>query len=118
MGQSTPFSKLAMVVEDDPIQREMIAILLEESGFQVLQFEDADSATMVLKVHHAAVLITDVNLIGKMTGVELAHIARAIDPDLRIVVTSGRPCQSVLPSDVTFLSKPVYPVDLLRMATN
>ncbi|WP_092235441.1 response regulator [Bradyrhizobium sp. Gha] len=59
-----------MVVEDDPIQREMIAILLEESGFEVLQFEDADSATMVLKVHHAAVLITDVHLIGPTTGVK------------------------------------------------
>lgn len=96
----------------------MIALLLEESGFEVLQCEDAESATMVLKAHHAAVLITDVNLIGKMTGIELAHIARTIDPDLRILVTSGRPCQSTLPSNVTFLAKPVYPVDLVRMATN
>ena len=41
---------------------------------------------MVLKVHHAAVLITDVNLIGPTTGLELAHVARAIDADLGIVV--------------------------------
>ena len=59
---------------------------------------------MVLKVHHAAVLITDVNLIGPTTGLELAHVARAIDPDLGIVVDLRRPCQSMLPLDVTFLS--------------
>ncbi|HSZ96819.1 MAG TPA: response regulator, partial [Bradyrhizobium sp.] len=31
MGQSKPFRPTALVVEDDPIQREMIVLLLEET---------------------------------------------------------------------------------------
>ena len=40
MGDSKPFRRTALVVEDDPIQRDMIALLLEESDFTVIQCED------------------------------------------------------------------------------
>jgi hypothetical protein len=37
MGQSKPFRSIAIVVEDDEIQREMIKLLLEESKFEIIQ---------------------------------------------------------------------------------
>jgi two-component system cell cycle response regulator CpdR len=118
MAQSKPFRRTAIVVEDDDIQREMIALLLEESNFRVIQCEDAETASLALRACHPVLLITDVSLTGKMNGVELAHLARINDPTLRVVVISGQNPVAVLPDGVTFLAKPVYPVALIREATH
>src|SRR5262245_47650580 len=118
MGQSTPLRRTAVVVEDDEIQRDMIALLLEESGFNVIQCEDADTAPLAVKTRRPSLLVTDVNLAGKMNGAELAQSARISNPALRVVVISGQPLTSPLPDGVTFFLKPVYPVALLREAMN
>jgi DNA-binding NtrC family response regulator len=114
MGQSKPFRPIAVLVEDDPIQREMIALLLEETDFDVIRCEDGETARLALKSRRPAVLITDVSLVGTMTGIELAHLAREADPTLCIIVMSGMPPASALPDDVTFFSKPIYPIELIR----
>jgi two-component system, cell cycle response regulator CpdR len=118
MGQSTPLRRTAVVVEDDEIQRDMIALLLEESGFNVIQCEDAETASLAVKTRRPSLLVTDVNLTGKMNGAELAQFARTANPALRVVVISGQPLTDRLPDGVTFFQKPVYPVALLREATN
>jgi len=114
MGQSKPFRPIALVVEDDPIQREMITLLLEETDYDVIQCEDAETAALALKNRHPALLITDVTLVGTMTGIELAERAREVNPLLRVIVTSGRPPARALPDGVTFFAKPFYPIELLR----
>ena len=106
------------MVEDDPIQRDMIAVVLEESDFTVIHCEDAETASLALKARHPSLLVADINLTGKMNGLQLAHLARMNDPMVRIVVISGHPPASALPDGVTFLSKPVYPVALIREATH
>jgi DNA-binding NtrC family response regulator len=73
---------------------------------------------LALKNRHPTLLITDVSLTGKMNGIELAHLARMNDPMLRVVVISGQHPSDTLPEGVTFLSKPVYPVALIREATH
>ena len=118
MGQSKPFRRTAVVVEDDPIQRDMIAVVLEESDFTVIQCEDAETAFLVLKARHPSLLVTDINLTGKMNGLELAHLARMNHPMVRVVVISGRRPPTALPNGVAFLSKPVHPVALIREATH
>ena len=80
MGQSTAFRATALIVEDDPMQREMIALLLEESEVDVIECESAEAAEAVLERAGGSVvlMLTDVQLAGHMSGVELAHIARKI----------------------------------------
>lgn len=114
MGQSKPFRPTALLVEDDPIQREMITLLLEATDYDVIRCEDGETAKLALKNRHPAVLITDVSLVGAMTGIELAHLAREADPALCIIVMSGKPPASALPDGVTFFSKPFYPIELIR----
>jgi DNA-binding NtrC family response regulator len=97
VGQSKPFRRTAIVVEDDSIQREMIALLLEESDFSVIRCEDAETASLALKARHPCLLVTDVGLTGKMNGIELAHLARIYDPMLRVVVISGERPQLCCP---------------------
>ncbi len=93
MGQSQPYRATALIVEDDPTQRDMIALLLEESEYEVIACESAEAAELVLNEpdHRIMLLMTDVNLAGRMNGVELAHIARARHPHINVDVTSGRP---------------------------
>jgi len=116
MGQSKPIRPTAIVVEDDDIQREMLALLLEQSDFDVLQCEDAETAALALKVKHPALIITDINLVGKMDGVDLAYYAQQQHSDVRIIVISGRPLPRPLPAGAKFFTKPVYPTALLAEA--
>ena len=118
MGQSQPFRGTALVVEDDPMQREMIAVLLEESHFDVIECESAEAAEVVLRRmgRELALVMTDVSLAGPMDGVSLAHIARRYNPKLDVIVTSGNPLPRPLPQGVQYWSKPWAPLDVIRMA--
>jgi DNA-binding NtrC family response regulator len=118
MGQAKPFRATALVVEDDPMQREMLSLLLEESDYDVIQCESAEAAELVLEKNGGclSLMMTDVNLAGVMSGVELAHIAKERNPGLDVVVTSGRPLAEVLPAGAKFWSKPWAALDVLREA--
>jgi two-component system cell cycle response regulator CpdR len=118
MGQAKPFRATALIVEDDPAQREMISLLLEESDYDVIQCESAEAAELVLDRNGGALslMMTDVNLAGPMNGIELAFIAKQRHPKLDVVVTSGRPLSRSLPDGAKFWSKPWAPLDLLRAA--
>jgi CheY-like chemotaxis protein len=121
MGQSQPYKQqphkqIALVVEDDALQRETIVTLLEESEMDVIQCESGEAAALVLD--HVGdcltTLLTDVNLAGTMDGVELAQIAHERFPALRIVVLSANPRVSRLPDGAQFIAKPWNPLELLR----
>jgi CheY-like chemotaxis protein len=118
VGQSRPLRATALIVEDDPMQREMICLLLEESDYNVIQCESAEAAELVVeKVGGClSLLMTDVNLAGSMNGVELAHIAKERNPSLDVVVTSGRPLKQPLPDGAKFWPKPWAALDVLREA--
>ena len=118
MGQAKPIRAIALIVEDDEIQRDMISMLLEESEYHVIQCESAEAAELVLdRVGSTlSLLMTDVNLAGRMTGTELAAIARSRHPSLDVVVTSGKPLNGSLPDGVKFWSKPWAALDVLREA--
>jgi DNA-binding NtrC family response regulator len=118
MGQAKPFRATALVVEDDPMQREMISLLLEESDFDVIECESAEAATLVLQGNagRIALVMTDVSLAGTMDGVTLAHVAKRCDPTLEVIVTSGNPVKKALPEGVACWAKPWAPLDVIRMA--
>ncbi|WP_229170707.1 response regulator [Bradyrhizobium altum] len=114
MGYTRPIRQIAVVVEDDTIQRDMIALLLEQGRFEVIQCEDAETAALAIKRRHPSLVVTDVKLTGKMDGIELARLALDCDPAVRVLVISGLPLAGALPDGVKFFEKPVYPPVLLR----
>ncbi|WP_420969063.1 response regulator [Bradyrhizobium sp. B120] len=118
MGQSRPCRAKALVVEDDPMQREMIELLLAESEFEVISCESAEAAELVLRSNGDSIvlMLTDVELAGNMTGVELAYVAKKYSPDLDVIVTSGKPLRQRLPDGTLFWSKPWAPLDVIRVA--
>jgi DNA-binding NtrC family response regulator len=118
MGQASPFKPIALVVEDDEIQREMVAVLLEESDMGVIQCESAEAALRVLERMGGCIsmMFTDINLAGMLDGVDLAHFARRRFPSMNVVVTSGAARHKSLPEGATFMPKPWRPLDVLREA--
>jgi len=118
MGQSKPLRATALVVEDDVMQREMTCLLLEESDFNVIECESAEAAELVLERNGGSLslMMTDVQLAGHMNGVELAHIAKKCNPELDVIVTSGKPLRQPLPDGVKFWPKPWAPLDIIREA--
>src|ERR1044072_9199187 len=117
MGQATPFKPIALVVEDDALQREYVVTLLEESDMGVIQCDSAEAALRVLDKMGTCVslMFTDVNLAGRMDGLQLAQFAKANFPDIHVIVTSGTP-RTGLPDGAKFLAKPWRALDVLREA--
>ena len=105
---------VALVVEDDPFQRECLADLLKGEGLEVLECANVEVAELVLATTgpELRALVTDINLGGEMSGVELAQYAKRRLPDLNVVMVSGRDPPYV-PHDTHFLMKPYEPQQLL-----
>jgi CheY-like chemotaxis protein len=117
VGQATPFKPIALVVEDDAIQREYAVTLLEESEMGVIQCASAEAALRVLEKMGGclSLMFTDVNLGGAIDGLELARFAKTNFPNIHVIVTSGTP-RTGLPDGATFLAKPWRALDVLREA--
>jgi FixJ family two-component response regulator len=112
MGSAT--RPIAVVVEDDYFQCEAITELLEAKDMQVIRCDTAEAAELVVARTglELKLLVTDVELGGRKTGLELAEFAREMFPRLKIVVTSA--ARHDMPEGMTFLEKPWKPVELLR----
>ena len=81
-----------LILDDEPMVRELLEVALEESGYKVLLARDAKDAMAILGLKPAKhrALITDVNLgDDPVTGWDVARHAREINPDLPIVYMSG-----------------------------
>ena len=116
MGRAVPFKPIAVVVEDDIIQREDVAALLEESDMGVVQCDTAEEALRVLETMGDCVslMFTDIKLGGRIDGVELAHFSAQRYPNIHVIVTSGLALTRRLPDGVRFMPKPWLPLDILR----
>ena len=105
---------VTLLVEDDAIQREVLADILRDDGFEVVECTTAEAAELVISSAGTELqaLITDHNLAGVMTGAELAAYARGKYPHLNIILMSGTATWP-LPSNTLFLQKPFLPRQLL-----
>jgi DNA-binding NtrC family response regulator len=111
-------SGIALIVEDDVLQRQLIATLFEASELHVVECETAEAALEEFdrRGDDVVVLFTDVQLAGPMDGIELAFRARHRHPDIHCVIASGQTPHRSLPEGVIFMAKPVLPLDVLREA--
>ena len=117
MGISMEAKPTALVVEDDEIQRSIVALLLEECEMTVIDCDSGEDAARVLRDagNDLSMLYADAHLAGDMSGIELAHLAKQRFPKLHVVVASGD-LSVQLPRGATFMPKPWRTLDLLREA--
>ena len=79
-----------LVVEDNDNLRRATVKQLVQLGYRVFEAPDARSARRVLEINNAVrLLFTDVVMPGGTDGIALVEWARARQPGLRCVVTSG-----------------------------
>jgi CheY-like chemotaxis protein len=108
-----------LLVEDEVLISDLIAEALSDHGFEVHAVAAGEDALRYLESGaDVDVLFTDINLLGRMDGSELAQEARAKRPELPIVYCSGRYSPSALAPPVSrsiFIKKPYLPEDLCRL---
>ena len=98
-----------LIVDDEPFIRMHLCDIAESVGLEGCNVPDADAAMeMLIGGLRPSVLVTDVDMPGSMTGLELARAVRLGWPDIRIVVVSGRlQCDiSGFPSGAIYIPKP------------
>jgi PAS domain S-box-containing protein len=113
-------SETILLVEDETVVRQLVAEILESSGYSVLQAGDGPSALELLRRHTGPLdlLVTDVVMPG-MSGPEVAQAVTSMRPGTHVLYTSGYTDQAighhgVLEPDVAFLQKPFSADDLNR----
>ena len=80
-----------LVVEDEPLLRDMALLILQDCGYQVLQAGSGAEALQVWERQSDAInlVVTDMVMPGGMSGRELAVKLMASRPGLKIIFTSG-----------------------------
>jgi CheY-like chemotaxis protein len=108
---------IALVIEDEPQVRSLAATILEETDLRVVEAETGEEALAFLRnsAPDVAMIFCDVKLPGSIDGVDLARIAAASWPWIKVVLTSGAMDYSLneLPSSTTFMPKPWRALDVL-----
>jgi len=111
-----------LVVEDEPVLREMAQMLLEESGYRVLLANNGKEALEIWEQNQDTIdlLFTDMVMPAGVSGMELAHKLIAQRKQLRVVFASGYTVDDISTefltrnNDARFLQKPYTRVTLAR----
>ena len=82
--------KAILVAEGEEDVRLVVSEALAAAGFMVLNAESGPEALRILEANPGIdLLFTDIRMPGGMDGFELAHRAKQMRPELRIVYTTG-----------------------------
>ena len=96
-----------LVVDDEPLIRLALVMAFEEQGFQVVEAGNVLEAIAVIARGHVDALVTDIDMPGGLSGLDLAELVAAIS-SAAIVVVSGMPMppDCILPTGAVFFAKP------------
>jgi CheY-like chemotaxis protein len=108
---STPDAALErpviLIAEDEVLVRMLIADVLQDAGYKVIEAANAKEALRVLEARSdIRVVVSDVEMPPGPSGVELAAEIRERWPLVQVLVTSGRVFPAELPGGAVFLAKP------------
>ena len=109
--------QIILVVEDEGLVRWDTCEMLRDAGFAVI--EAADAAEAFAHVESRAdikLLFTDINMPGRMDGLELARCVHRLHPDIRLILTSGKATvtKAEMPDGGAFIAKPYSPETVTR----
>jgi two-component system cell cycle sensor histidine kinase/response regulator CckA len=117
-GARTP--RRILLVEDDPVVRHVVRLLLELEGDFVLEAKDGDEALTIANGLDGPLdlLLTDVMMPG-LSGAEVCEQVRQRRPGLPTLFVSGFYPEAVfpgqrLPDASAFLAKPFMPEELME----
>jgi len=105
-----------LLVEDEPLVREMASEDLAEAGFTVTPASDGDEALAILREGGAFdPLFTDIRMPGATDGWDLAREAMRMIPGLRVIYATGfGEAGEGLSASECYVRKPYNLADLRR----
>lgn len=100
--------RTGLVVEDEPLTRLVLIDALEDAGFSVVEASTADEALGILNDRSIHLLFTDIQMPGKISGLDLARVVADRFPRDGILIAFGRLTLAdiELPPSAEFFAKP------------
>ncbi len=114
-------ARKVMVIDDDSVNRKMIAGILEKNGFQVLTARDGQEGLKLIEKEKPDLVLADV-LLPKLDGLELCQAVKS-NPELseiKVVLmtavykTAGMRAEALSQKADAYLEKPVSEHILLQ----
>ena len=81
--------KIVLVVDDEPMIRDLLRHMLEDLGFVVFSRERGEDA--LVEIGGVDAVITDFDMSPGMNGAELAKLAKSQRPDLPVLILTATP---------------------------
>jgi len=112
-------SETILLVEDEDAVRKLTRVILETSGYVVLEARDGKDALAICETHQGSIdlLVTDV-VMPELCGRPLAEAAVKLRPGLKILFMSGHTPDVILKEGVkkgqVFMTKPFSPAELAQ----
>ncbi|MGA1368491.1 MAG: sigma-54-dependent transcriptional regulator [Blastocatellia bacterium] len=111
-----------LIVEDEDIMRGILAQLMTEAGFRVLEAATAEEAIDLFAAESPALTITDIEL-GGMNGIELLDRIKQLDSEaLVIMITAYSSVDTAIAAlrkgAYDYITKPFINEDILQTARN
>jgi CheY-like chemotaxis protein len=110
-----------LFVEDEPLIRMIVAQELSAAGFEVHAVASGEEAAEIIRSAAAefSLLVTDIQMPGRLDGIEVARLMRNQRPGAPVVYTTGRPDMLAMAGPLgqheVLLPKPFAPPDLVRV---
>ena len=107
---------VVLVVEDEMLLRMRAVDMVEDAGYLPVEAIDADEALAILQSRSdIALLFTDVQMPGSMTGLQLALAVHESWPRIKIILASGqlKLSKSDMPENSRFFGKPLDSVEIV-----
>ncbi|HPV03894.1 MAG TPA: response regulator [Myxococcota bacterium] len=118
LGTGTANGQRILLVEDEPLIRDLARMMLESLGYDVSVAENPIEALKIVEEARGRfdLMLSDI-VMPEMNGLELALNVRRINPDVRMLFMSGYTSdhvqiQEILNADAAFLPKPFSLEDL------
>lgn len=107
--------KRILIVDDDEWVRSLLRELFQDSGYQVWDAGDGESACVLFSKHFKEIDIVTLDLdLPGIDGVETFHRLKSLHPDIKIIIISGsQNFAHFKPPRVPLVQKPFSTAQLL-----
>ena len=108
---------IVLIVEDDFMLRMRAVDIVEDAGYTPVEAVDADEAFAIIQSRSSdiALLFTDIQMPGSMSGLQLALAVHERWPAIKIILASGqlKLTKSEIPENSRFFGKPLDSVEMV-----
>jgi CheY-like chemotaxis protein len=102
-----------LVVEDDELVRDLVVEIMTDLGYRVFHAADGSQALDVIRRGDSIdLLFTDVSLPSRIGGIELARAARELQPDIKVLLTTGDAKLAAIADEFPAVAKPYRRAEL------